>query len=182
MKSSRSHSSLIRRFSGILFAALAGMLLAACSQQGDQVASADGSNALDRVQLEVYKSPTCGCCGLWVEHAEERGFEIQVHHRDNDELTMEKLRRGIGLRYHSCHTAVAADGSVFEGHIPAFLIHQYLAAKPADSIGLAVPAMPIGSPGMEVGDRLQPYDVYLLKADGSSELFTRITEFAEQYQ
>jgi len=180
MKQNKSRSSLTRLFAGLLFAALGVIVLAACSQQGDQVASADSRGAL--VQLEVYKSPTCGCCGLWVEHAEERGFEIQVHHRDNDELTMEKLRRGIGLRYHSCHTAVASDGSVFEGHIPAFLIHQYLAAKPADSIGLAVPAMPIGSPGMEVGDRLQPYDVYLLMADGSSELFTRITEFAEQYQ
>jgi hypothetical protein len=178
MTQNRSHSNWIRP----LFGALGIMLLAACSQQEDQMAFADGGDALERVQLDVYKSPTCGCCGLWVEHAEESGFEFQIHHRDNDELTTEKLRRGIGLRYHSCHTAVAADGSVFEGHIPAFLIHQYLAAKPVDSIGLAVPAMPIGSPGMEVGDRLQPYDVFLLKADGSSEIYTRITEFDEQYQ
>jgi len=158
------------------------VLLSACSPQSEQLrntASAQGSAA---IVLEVYKSPTCGCCGLWVEHAEERNFEVVVHHRDNDELTMEKLRRGIGLRYHSCHTAVAADGSVFEGHIPAYLIHQYLADKPADSLGLAVPAMPIGSPGMEVGDRLQPYDVFLLKTDGSSEVYTRITELAAQYQ
>lgn len=178
MKLYRSRTILLK----MIFGALGLLIVSACSQQSDQVASADDINAINAVVLDVYKSPTCGCCGLWVEHAQERGFHIKVHHRDNDELTMEKLRRGIGLRYHSCHTSVTADGSVFEGHIPAFLIHQYMADKPANSIGLAVPAMPIGSPGMEVGDRLQPYDVYLLMADGSSQLFTRITEFAEQYQ
>jgi hypothetical protein len=178
MKRYRSRTVLLK----MIFGALGLLILSACSQQADQVASADDINAINAIVLDVYNNPTCGCCGLWVEHAQERGFHIEVHHRDNDELTMEKLRRGIGLRYHSCHTSVAADGSVFEGHIPAFLIHQYMADKPANSIGLAVPAMPIGSPGMEVGDRLQPYDVYLLMADGSSQLFTRITEFAEQYQ
>ena len=150
-------------------------VLIACSPQ---VNNADQA----AMTLDVYKSPTCGCCGLWVDHAEERGFNFVVHHMDNDELTREKLRRGIGLRYHSCHTAVAEDGSVFEGHIPAHLIHRYLAEKPADAIGLAVPGMPIGSPGMEVGDRLQPYEVLLLKRDGSVDVFATVDNLQSQYQ
>ncbi|MEX2335358.1 MAG: DUF411 domain-containing protein [Pseudohongiella sp.] len=154
--------------------------LAACGPQSNQSASADAAPGV--TVLDVYKSPTCGCCGAWIEHAEERGFEAVVHDLDNDALTREKLGRGITLRYQSCHTAVAADGSVFEGHIPAYLIHQYLADKPADSLGLAVPGMPIGSPGMEVGNRLDPYDVYLLKTDGSADVYAHISDQQSQYQ
>ena len=154
------------------------MFLASCSADNtDSVASAQ-----DAVMMDLYASPTCGCCSIWQEHAQERGFAFNVLHRDNDELTMEKLRLGINLRYHSCHTTVSADGSVFEGHVPAYLIHQYLAAKPADSIGLAVPGMPLGSPGMEAGDRLDPYDVLLLKTDGSTEVYASITNLQMQYQ
>lgn len=154
------------------------MVLVSCStDSAESVASAQSAALMD-----LYKSPTCGCCVIWQEHAQERGFAFTVHHRDNDELTEEKLRLGINLRYHSCHTAVAADGSVFEGHIPAYLIHQYLAAKPADSLGLAVPGMPLGSPGMEAGDRLDPYDVLLLKTDGSTEVYASITNLQMQYQ
>jgi len=160
------------------FSIVAMMFLASCSaDNADSAASAQNVAMMD-----LYASPTCGCCSIWQEHAQERGFAFTVHHRDNDELTMEKLRLGINLRYHSCHTAVAADGSVFEGHIPAYLIHQYLAAKPADSIGLAVPGMPLGSPGMEAGDRLDPYDVLLLKTDGSTEVYASITNLQMQYQ
>jgi hypothetical protein len=160
------------------FSIVAMMLLASCSADNtDSVASAQ-----DAVMMDLYASPTCGCCSIWQEHAQERGFAFNVLHRDNDELTMEKLRLGINLRYHSCHTTVSADGSVFEGHVPAYLIHQYLAAKPADSIGLAVPGMPLGSPGMEAGDRLDPYDVLLLKTDGSTEVYASITNLQMQYQ
>lgn len=154
--------------------------LLACSPQSEQAAAAAAVS--DATVLDVYKSPTCGCCGMWIEHAEERGFEVVVHDLDNDALTREKLQRGVTLRYQSCHTAVAEDGSVFEGHIPAHLIHQYLTDKPADAIGLAVPGMPIGSPGMEVGERFDAYDVYLLKADGSTELYTRVSDQQSQYQ
>jgi len=165
------------RIAGILLVMLA---LGACGPAQDQgvaIAAAPGS-----VMLDVYKSPSCGCCGIWVEHMQERGFGFVVHHRENDELTLEKLRRGIPLRYHSCHTAVAADGSVFEGHIPAHMIHAFLADTPADAMGLAVPGMPIGSPGMEVGQRLDPYDVFLIRRDGTAEVFARVTDFQSHYQ
>ncbi|MBC54050.1 MAG: metal-binding protein [Gammaproteobacteria bacterium] len=156
------------------------LTLVACGPQTEQTASA--AALADTTVLDVYKSPTCGCCGAWIEHAEARGFQAIVHDLDNDALTREKLQRGITLRLQSCHTSVAEDGSVFEGHIPAHLIHQYLADKPADSIGLTVPGMPIGSPGMEVGDRMDPYDVLLLKADGSTEVYAHVSDQQSQYQ
>lgn len=156
-------------------------LLLACSQeQGSSQSMAANSN--DAIAMDLYKSPTCGCCGFWQQHAEERGFSFTVMNRDNTELTQEKLRRGISLRYQSCHTAVAESGAVFEGHVPAYLVHQYLANPPADTIGLAVPGMPIGSPGMEVGDQLAPYDVMLLNADGSAEVYAHISDMESQYQ
>lgn len=154
--------------------------LVACGPQSEQSVSA--AALADATVLDVYKSPTCGCCGAWIDHAEARGFQAIVHDLDNNALTREKLQRGITLRHQSCHTSVAEDGSVFEGHIPAHLIHQYLADKPVDSIGLSVPGMPIGSPGMEVGDRLDPYDVLLLKADGSTEVYAHVSDQQSQYQ
>ena len=122
--------------------------------------------------LAVYKSRTCGCCEKWVSHIEEFGFESEVNHPAN--LNKIKSDKGIAPRYQSCHTAVTNDGYVFEGHIPSPVIQRFLAAPPKDAIGLAVPGMPVGSPGMEVGDRFDPYDVFLLKKDGSYEVYQHI--------
>ena len=133
----------------------------------------------DRVALKVYKSPTCGCCGKWIEHAEGYGFDSEVFHpRD---LNAVKAGYGIPPRYRSCHTAVSPDGFVFEGHIPAKVVREFLNAPPADAIGLTVPAMPVGSPGMEVGDKFMPYQVLLLKKDGAVEVFSEVRAAAEQY-
>jgi hypothetical protein len=125
------------------------------------------------VVLDVYKSPSCGCCGAWVEHLEANNFAANIHHPDD--LAGVKVRYGIEPRYQSCHTAISADNYVFEGHIPAAVIERFLAEKPAGAIGLAVPGMPVGSPGMEMGDRHDDYQVLLLKADGSSEVYQQIT-------
>ena len=131
------------------------------------------------LKLDVYKSPTCGCCQFWIDHAEEAGIESSIHHPED--LTLVKLQRGIDFQYHSCHTSISEDGYVFEGHIPAKLIKQFLAEVPVDAIGLAVPGMPVGSPGMEVGSQFAPYDVVLLHKDGSSSLYHRVETAAEQY-
>ena len=165
----------------LLAAAFLSLVFVACSQEQDnaQAAAADNSG---QIAMDLYKSPTCGCCGFWQQHAEERGFTFTVMNRDNNELTQEKLRRGINLRYHSCHTAVAQSGAVFEGHVPAYLVHQYLENPPANTLGLAVPGMPIGSPGMEVGEQLAPYDVMLLNADGTAEVYAHISDRQSQYQ
>ena len=82
----------------------------------------------------------------------------------------------------SCHTAVSSQGYAFEGHIPARDSHQFLANPPADGIGLTVPAMPVGSPGMEVGDKFMPYRVLLMKKDGSTEVFASVESAAQQVQ
>ncbi len=130
--------------------------------------------------LDVYKSPTCGCCGKWVEHAEQRGFSLSTHHPAD--LNKLKADKGIAPKVRSCHTAVSAEGYVFEGHIPARYIRDFLANPPVGARGLAVPAMPVGSPGMEVEDRFAPYEVLLLKDDGATEVYARVTTPAQQYQ
>jgi hypothetical protein len=152
------------------------LLLVACQPQGSDnvtLASAD-----TRV-LQVMKSPTCGCCELWVDHANERGFVTQISHPED--LTRQKLQLGIWPQLQSCHTAVSEQGYVFEGHIPAKLIHRFLDQMPNDALGLAVPGMPLGSPGMELGNQFQPYDVLLIKADGSTEVYEHVSTQAEQY-
>ena len=110
--------------------------------------------------IEVWKSPTCGCCKDWIAHVEANGFRTRVHDNGNTDA---RVRLGVDIRYGSCHTALVA-GYAIEGHVPAREIKRLLAEKPA-AIGLAVPAMPLGSPGMdgpEYGGRKDAYDVLLL--------------------
>jgi hypothetical protein len=113
--------------------------------------------------LEVYKSPTCGCCIKWVEHMRENGFDVKVHETQNLQPIKEKagLRAGLG----SCHTAFI-DGYTIEGHVPAKEVKRLLEERP-EAVGLTVPAMPIGSPGMEMGDRQDPYQVLLFDDKGT---------------
>ena len=117
--------------------------------------------------IKVYKSPTCGCCALWVDHMREAGFELEVE--DTDDMIGVKVDAGLPLQLQSCHTALV-DGYVFEGHIPAEVIARFLAEQPSAS-GLAVPGMPIGSPGMEFGDRVDPYDVLQFDAAGNTSIY-----------
>lgn len=117
--------------------------------------------------IKVYKSPTCGCCALWVDHMREAGFELDVE--DTDDMIEVKVDAGLPLQLQSCHTALV-DGYVFEGHIPAEVIARFLAEKPSAS-GLAVPGMPVGSPGMEFGDRVDPYDVIQFDAAGNASIY-----------
>ena len=117
--------------------------------------------------IKVYKSPTCGCCSLWVDHMREAGFELEVE----DRVDMASVKRDAGLppQLQSCHTAFVGD-YVFEGHIPADVIARFLDEAP-NAHGLAVPGMPIGSPGMEIGDRGDPYDVILFDAEGNTSVY-----------
>ena len=117
--------------------------------------------------IKVYKSPTCGCCALCVDHMREAGFELDVE--DTDDMIAVKVDAGLPLQLQSCHTALVG-GYVFEGHIPAEVIARFLAEKPSAS-GLAVPGMPIGSPGMEFGDRVDPYDVIRFDAAGNTSVY-----------
>jgi hypothetical protein len=132
------------------------------------------------VHLDVYKSPTCGCCVKWMDHVAENGYTSTGHHpQDLGEL---KRELGVPARYGSCHTGVSEDGYVFEGHVPARFITQFLADPPEGALGLTVPAMPVGSPGMEYKDQFMPYEVLLLKKDGSVEVFASVESYEQQFE
>ena len=121
--------------------------------------------------IEVWKSATCSCCGAWIKHLEANGFAVKVNAADAGALAALKRAAGIGDKLASCHTA-KIDGYVIEGHVPGTDIKQLLAERP-DAIGLAVPGMPAGSPGMEQGAEFEPYDVLLIKKDGTTEVFAK---------
>lgn len=120
--------------------------------------------------LTVYKSPTCGCCEKWAEHMKSAGFDIRVEHPDD--LLAIKLQHGIERDLQSCHTAVI-DGYFFEGHVPADDVKRFLTEKPADAAGLSVPGMPVGSPGMEMKGRQEPYQVMLVTKQGEKRIYSQ---------
>lgn len=121
-----------------------------------------------RQTVEVYRSPSCGCCGAWVDHLRAAGFDVRV--TMVDDTSVARRRYGLPDRYGSCHTAVVA-GYVVEGHVPAADIRKLLAMKP-QALGIAVPGMPVGSPGMEVGTRKDPYQVLLVDRQGRARVFS----------
>lgn len=129
--------------------------------------------------LTIYKSPYCGCCGLWMEHVEGEGFLTETVHPESVDAIKDQY--GLAEDVRSCHTAVSRQGYVFEGHVPARFIQQFLLNPPADALGLAVPSMPLGSPGMEMQDRFMPYQVLLLKKDGTTEVFAQVNSPEQQY-
>jgi hypothetical protein len=123
----------------------------------------------DHATIEVWKSATCSCCGNWVKHLEANGFAVKVNATEPGALAQLKREAGIGDKLASCHTA-KIDGYVIEGHVPATDIKRLVADHP-DATGLAVPGMPIGSPGMEQGAEFDSYDVLLVRKDGTTEVF-----------
>ena len=156
---------------GMLASLLFSMAALVSAQQAAAQSIAD-------ITVNVYKSDTCGCCLGWMEHMQEHGFASKVFHPAD--LNGVKAELGILPQWQSCHTAVTQDGYLFEGHIPAKYIVQFLAAPPDNALGLAAPGMPMGSPGMEIGDRFAAYDVILMKKDGSSEVYASIKSKADQ--
>ena len=118
--------------------------------------------------LQVFKSPWCGCCDAWIEHMQAAGFSVSVE--ELEDLAPVKAMLGVAPELHSCHTGLI-DGYVVEGHVPAQDVIRLLDERPA-ATGLAVPGMPIGSPGMEQGDRREPYDVVLF-GPTSKSVFAR---------
>jgi Cu/Ag efflux protein CusF len=115
----------------------------------------------------VFRNPSCGCCGAWIEHLQAAGFSVTV--REVSDLAPVRRQLGLQERYASCHTATVG-GYVLEGHVPAADLERLLASKPV-ALGLAVPGMPVGSPGMEVGGQQEAYDVLLVARDGSARVF-----------
>ena len=120
--------------------------------------------------ITVYKDPSCGCCIKWVSHLQANGFAPEVHDRSDMNALKDSL--GVPPALRSCHTAVVGK-YVIEGHVPAADLKRLLVAKPAGTVGLAVPGMPVGSPGMEMGDRSAEYAVVAFSATGSTRVFAK---------
>lgn len=142
-----------RRTLGVLFAGLALSL---------------GAGAQGVPLIEVYKSPSCGCCGDWIKHLRANGFKVRAH--DINDSGEYRRRYGVPDPLASCHTGVVA-GYAIEGHVPAREIKRLLAERPK-AAGLAVPGMPAGSPGME-GPKSDPYEVLLFQRDGRYAIYAR---------
>lgn len=138
-----------------LIVALSAGLLAACSKADANLPT-----------VTVYKSPSCGCCTKWVGHLKQNGFKVKITNMPN--VAPMKDRLGVPGGLGSCHTAVV-DGYIVEGHVPADVIHRLLTERP-DVTGIAVPGMPIGSPGME-GPNPQSYDIVAFTKDGQQHVY-----------
>lgn len=146
---------MLRSISAIFLAALLGAIAPTVTAQAPRA-----------TPIKVYKSPTCGCCAKWVEHMRQAGFAPDV--QDLPSLTAIKQSTGVPGRLQSCHTAIVGD-YVVEGHVPADVVRQLLEEKPQVA-GIAVPGMPMGSPGME-GPRKDAYNVVAFTKDGQERVF-----------
>lgn len=128
-----------------------------------------GSTAASAAEVvDVYKSPNCGCCGKWIDHMKDAGFEVRTHNVMDVPLARKTL--GMPERFGSCHTA-KVGGYVVEGHVPAADVQRLLKEKPK-AVGVAVPSMPPGSPGMESAKPV-PYNTLLVQAGGEATVFAK---------
>ena len=119
--------------------------------------------------VTVTKDAACGCCEAWVEHLRVAGYTVEVREVDQGALAALKTRLGIRPEFRSCHTA-EAGGYWIEGHVPAEDLARLLTERP-EAAGLAVPGMPVGSPGMEMGSEREPFDTLLVRRSGEAEVF-----------
>lgn len=137
---------------------------------GALAVAACAPGARSSTELAVYKTPTCACCSAWVDHMRDAGFKAQV----NELPSLRSIRstQGVPEAFASCHTALIG-GYVLEGHVPAADVRKLLAERP-EAVGLAVPAMPLGSPGMETPDgQREAYETLLILRGGGSRVFAR---------
>jgi len=132
------------------------------------VALGKSSGAAAGPVMEVWKDAACGCCKEWIAYVRNAGFAVTAHDSGN---VAARARAGIASQYGSCHTALV-DGYAIEGHVPVRDIQRLLKERP-NAIGLAVPGMVVGSPGMEQGARVDPYTVLLLQRDGGSSSYAK---------
>jgi hypothetical protein len=127
-----------------------------------------GAQQARTTTVEVYKSPTCGCCSKWVEHLRAAGLTVRT--TDTETVDELKTKHGVPQKVRSCHTALVG-GYVVEGHVPVRDVQRLLKERPAIA-GIGVPGMPVGSPGMDVaGVKPHPYDVIAFSKDGSTRVF-----------
>ena len=128
----------------------------------------DQVKTVEPIVIEVYRSPSCGCCGKWIAHLKENQFEVKDHVTNDVQVIKDKY--GVPENMASCHTALV-NGYVVEGHVPAADIKKLLKLKPA-VIGISVPGMPSGTPGMEMGGRKDPYQVVSFDKEKKQQVFS----------
>ncbi len=146
----------------LIAAALYGAPLSAETSNTDN----NADESIRSLSITVYKSASCGCCGDWAEHLEQQGFEVTSINQSNMSLIKQQL--GVPIELQSCHTATV-NGYLVEGHVPAADIKN-MVNQSSSVRGLAVPGMPIGSPGMEMGDRKEAFKVISFREDGSTQV------------
>lgn len=161
-----------------LFISLSAVLMTSILFHPTATADGEGWNStadpsLDPLKITVYKSPTCGCCGDWVTHLEQHRFEVTAINRSD--MSAIKKELGVPVEMQSCHTAVV-NGYVIEGHVPATDIRQ-LVERQDSSLGLAVPRMPVGSPGMEMGTRKDAFKVISFDRDGGTQVVKEYSDY-----
>jgi hypothetical protein len=136
------------------------------------MAHPQGQGKGNAIDVQVYKQPGCGCCELWAQHMRKAGFRVTV--AEAQDVDAMKRQNGIPVNLRSCHTSLVGGYKV-EGHVPADVVKRLLTEKPSVS-GIAVPGMPMGSPGMEAGGRVEPYDVYSFDAQGRQPVFASVNK------
>jgi len=163
----------------LILALLLTITISACSSE-NETTNTGTNKTIATTEFDVYKSPTCGCCGKWIDHMTDQGFLVKPH----DTNILEKIKddNNVPKNYRSCHTAISKDGYVFEGHIPANIIKKFLTEKPKNSIGLVVPGMPVGSPGMAYQNKFTPYTVMSIQKDGSVTDYAKVNTEKEQFE
>lgn len=157
-------------------AALGGLIFAGCSPSGGQKSASSGNTSADqalphtqKAAMTVHRDPSCGCCAAWARVAEDAGYQVTL--LDDNDMTAVKQRLGVPVELASCHTAVV-DDYVIEGHVPLDQVDRFLRERPSDTRGIAVPGMPIGSPGMEAPDgRTEPFQVIAFDAEGETSIY-----------
>ncbi|MEB3343420.1 DUF411 domain-containing protein [Okeania sp.] len=125
--------------------------------------------APEALNITVYRTPTCGCCKGWVEHIQKNGFQVTDIVKPESEIQTIRQKYNLPSDLTSCHTS-EIGGYLVEGHIPVADVKRLIAQKP-DVAGISVPGMPIGTPGMEMGDRQQSFDVFAFEKDGQTRVF-----------
>lgn len=178
--------STLRKFTDSIraFAVLGAVLLVTLPTVAEETKESSGIESREETlvtfnqeDLTVFKHRFCFCCKDWIEHLQSAGMSPAVTNRSD--MGKVKSQWAIPEGFGSCHTAVWRDRYVFEGHVPARLIRQFLSDPPENALGLSVPGMPEGSPGMYKGKDFEPYNVYLLLLGGDYQLYARVTQ-AEQ--
>jgi hypothetical protein len=150
----------------LLASAVVASSVAVSARRGQQAPQKSAAN-----KVVVYKTATCGCCTLWVEHLRANGFQVEAENVSDTRLAAVEREAGIGDDLASCHTA-KVGGYVVEGHVPAADIKRMLMEQPAIA-GIAAPGMPMGSPGMEQGGRKDPYSVIAFTKAGRRSVFAK---------